>query len=95
MNFLEFCEKYNLRETIFADLAGVSVPTLHKYIDSVPISERSMKKIEKAIRITKKYNLVHPAYWRGGDPYSFEYDECIFNVRLYRFEFGYLMKIEP
>lgn len=65
MNMKEFYNKYNLNNETFASIAGVGVRTLKKYIDGKAIREDSRSRIETAIYIAEKYNLVRPRFDYG------------------------------
>jgi len=62
MNIKEFYAKYNLNKSYFAPIAGVGTKTLAKFANGQPIREDSKARIEKAMRVAEKYNLVRPRY---------------------------------
>lgn len=64
-NMKEFYNKYNLNNETFASIAGVGVRTLKKYIEGKTIRGDSKMRIEKAIRVAEKYNLVRPRFDYG------------------------------
>lgn len=78
MNMKEFYNKYNLNKNAFAPIAGVGVSTLGKYMEGKAIREDSRLRIEKAMRLAEKYNLVRPKY---------DHDAAFHEGRWYKSEF--------
>lgn len=96
MNMKEFYEKYKLNKYEFAEIAGVGAKTLVKYANGETIRKDSKERIEKAIRVAEKYNLVRPEYDHGrafgwGYWYNHEFHE---SVREYKNNFKQLIAEE-
>ena len=95
MTMNEFYEKYNTNKSEFAPIAGVGVGTLIKYAKGEKIRDDAKERIEKAMRIAEKYNLVRPEYNYGeamgffGTMYKREFHK---NVREYEARFKKLIK---
>lgn len=65
MNMTEFYAKYNLNKYDFAEIAGVGTKSLIKYANGGIFRRKDTKeKIEKAIRVIQKHDLVRPK-WDG------------------------------
>ena len=62
MNMQEFYDKHNLNKYEFASIAGVGKNTLVKFANDKLIREDSKARIEKAIAVAEKYNLVRPEF---------------------------------
>ena len=61
MNMQRFYKTYNLGRERFASLFGSSVQSVIKYEKGDPTLRLKTKaRIEKAIRVIKKYKLIHP-----------------------------------
>lgn len=69
MNMKEFYEKYNLNKYEFGSLAGVGARSLVKYANNEPLREATVDRIEKAISVVEKYNLVRPTLKYGRPNY--------------------------
>lgn len=65
MTIQEFYDKYNLNREYFASIAGVGGKTLSKYAKGEKIREDSKLRIDNAMRIAERYNLVRPEYDQG------------------------------
>lgn len=65
MNMHEFYKKYKINKCDFASIAGVGKRTLIKFAEGKPIRESSRLRIETAMRVAEKYNLVRPEYDYG------------------------------
>ena len=65
MSMMEFYDKYNLNNENFASIAGVGVKTLKKYIEGKTIRKDSILRIERAVHIAEKHNLVRPRFDYG------------------------------
>ncbi len=59
-NMSEFYTKYHLNKYYFGECIGCGARTLLKYAEGKTIREESLKRIEKGIRLVKKYDLVKP-----------------------------------
>lgn len=68
MNIKEFYEKYNLNRYEFASIAGVGTKSLIKFAEGEELREDARLRIEKAMRIADKYNLVRPKYDYTNNP---------------------------
>ena len=62
MTIDEFYNRFNLNKYNFASIAGVGTRTLIKFARGETIRENSKKRIELAMRVAEKYNLVRPRY---------------------------------
>lgn len=62
MNLTKFYATYNLNKYEFAEIAGVGKNTLVKYANGKSIRSDSKERIEKAIRVAEKYNLMRPTF---------------------------------
>mgnify|MGYP003306762723 CR=1 FL=1 len=62
MTINEFYEKYKTNKSYFAPIAGVGISTLNKYAKGEKIRADAKERIEKAMRVAEKYNLVRPEY---------------------------------
>ena len=62
MTMSEFYAEYNLNKYDFASIAGVGKNTLVKFAEGKNIREDSKARIEKAMRVAVKYNLVRPKF---------------------------------
>ena len=65
MDMKEFYEKYNLNKCEFASIAGVGIKSLVKFANGEPVRVSTRKRIEKAMRIAEKYNMVRPKFDYG------------------------------
>lgn len=97
MTIIEFYEKYNTNKNAFAPIAGVGASTLNKYAKGEKIRDDSKERIEKAMRVAEKYNLVRPEYDYGeamgffGTMYKREFHK---SVREYEARFKKLIEEE-
>ena len=62
MTMEEFYNKYKTNRSYFAPIAGVGVRSLTKFENGETIRESTKTRIEKAMRVAEKYNLVRPEY---------------------------------
>ena len=62
MTINEFYKKYKTNKSYFAPIAGVGISTLTKYAKGEKIRDDSKERIEKAMRVAEKYNLVRPEF---------------------------------
>lgn len=62
MNINEFYKTYKTNKTYFAPIAGVGVSTLNKYAKGEKIRDDAKERIEKAMCVAEKYNLVRPEF---------------------------------
>lgn len=60
MNMKDFYKKYNLNKYEFASIAGVGHRSLIKYAEGETLRSSTLERIEKAISVVEKYNLVRP-----------------------------------
>lgn len=68
MKMIEFYRKYNLNKYNFAEIAGVGTRSLIKYAEGKQIRDDTRNRIELAMRVAEKYNLVRPNInFRPGD----------------------------
>ena len=65
MTMQEFYDKYNLNKYNFASIAGVGTRSLIKYAAGETIRESTKLKIENAMYVAEKYELVRPRYDYG------------------------------
>lgn len=78
MTMNEFYEKHKTNKYDFASVAGVGHRSLVKYAEGQPIREATKARIEKAMRIAEKYDLVRPEY---------DYSQALFWGNSYKHEF--------
>lgn len=78
MSMKEFYETYNLNKYNFASIAGVGTRSLIKFAEGQPVRQETKERIEKAMRVAEKYNLVRPRY---------DYGEAMFDGMWYRRKF--------
>lgn len=93
----EFYTKFNLNKYDFAYIAGVGTETLVKYRNGQEIRKDSKERIEKAMRIAEKYNLVRPKFDHVKDFRSFGLDyKYRFHKQLREYEdrFKHLIETE-
>lgn len=97
MTINEFYKKYKTNKTYFAPIAGVGVSTLNKYAKGETIRADAKERIEKAMRVAEKYDLVRPEFDYAksigffGMTYKNEFHKC---VREYEAQFKKLIKEE-
>lgn len=60
MNMKEFYKKYNLNKYEFASIAGVGHRSLIKYAEGEQLRAGTVARIEKAVSVIEKYNMVRP-----------------------------------
>jgi predicted transcriptional regulator len=93
MNMNEFFEKYKLSYNHFAEIAHVGVRSLRKYAAGEVIKEDTKLRIEKAMRVVEKHNLVRPTLnCRAGDVQGYiKFDK---DIREYKRNFDKLYNEE-
>ena len=95
MTMKDFYAKYNLNKTYFSEMAHVGVSTLIKYEKGVTIRPDAKDRIETAIRIIIKHDLIRPKFDRGeamgffGYEYKYNYRK---QVKSYMNDFQKLLK---
>lgn len=68
MKMIDFYRKYNLNKYYFSEIAGVGTRSLIKYDEGKHIRDNTRNRIELAIQVAEKYNLVRPHInFRPGD----------------------------
>lgn len=84
MNMQEFYERYNLNKYNFASIAGVGTRSLTKFAEEKPLRDSTKARIEKAMRVIEKHDLVRPKYDYGKGIHSMIYkNEFNSEVRKY------------
>lgn len=69
MNMQQFYVIYNLGKERFAQLFGAGKGSIIKYEKDDPtLRPQTKERIEKAIRVIEKYNLVHPEVRHNFNP---------------------------
>ena len=86
----DFYEKYNFTQQCFASISGVSKNTLIKFANGEKIRESSKERIEKAMRIAEKYNLIRPKYDRGEALLSDTIYKRVYHYEIHLYEREYL-----
>lgn len=95
MTMKEFYKKYNLNKYNFASIAGVGTKSLIKYAEGKPLRESTIKRIEKAMQIAEKYNLVRPKFGEDGNCFDIWYKSRFTrSVLEYEARFKELIKVE-
>lgn len=96
MNMKEFYDKYNLNKYYFAEIAGVGTRSLIKFDNGESIRKDTKLRIETAIRVAEKYNLVRPEFNYGESiHWGFMYkNEFYKKVHEYEWRFKELIKKE-
>lgn len=97
MTMKEFYDKYNLNKYIFGSIAGVGTRSLIKFAEGQTIRRSTKERIEKAMRVAEKYNLVRPEYDYGKGLYMGMWYKNEFHskVRKYEEQFKELIEREP
>lgn len=62
MTMTEFYTRYNLNKYNFAEISGVGTRSLIKFAEGASIREDTKKRIETAMRVAEKYDLVRPQF---------------------------------
>lgn len=96
MDMQEFYDRHNLNKYEFASIAGVGKNTLVKYANGQPIREEAKVRIEKAMAVAEKYNLVRPEfdYAKGFSCSLLDKHEHHEKVRKFAEHFKHLIEME-
>ena len=69
MNVQDFFKRYNISRERFATVSGVSKLSINKYAsEDSTLRNSTRRKIEQAINIIEKHNLVYPEMERNYSP---------------------------
>lgn len=91
MDIKEFYEKYRLSKDTFAPIAGVGKNSLIKFEEGKQLRADTRARIELAMKVAEKHNLVRPQYDHAkafncaGSSYSISfYYECLKYQELFK-----------